>query len=65
MRFLILLLAFALPAMAAFTDAAEFGFSPDAGGRNTRALQKAVDRAGTIVVSLPGTYEIAATVYRK
>ena len=47
-----------------FTEAATFGFSPDASGRdNTKALQRAVDQGGTIVVSQPGTYSIADTVY--
>ncbi len=49
---------------AGFTDAADFGFSPDAAGlANTRALQKAVDGAGTVLVSKPGTYRIGGTVY--
>ena len=47
-----------------FTDAADFGFSPQAAGaENTKALQRAVDQGGTIVVSRPGTYPIAGTVY--
>lgn len=47
-----------------FTDAAEFGFSPDATGlENVKALQRAVDRGGTITVSRPGTYLIGGTVY--
>ena len=34
-----------------FTDAAAFGFSPEASGLdNAKALQRAVDRTGTIVV---------------
>jgi hypothetical protein len=46
-----------------FTDVADFGFSPDATGiENAKSLQRAVDRTGTIVVSRPGTYNIAATV---
>ena len=50
--------------MTGFTNAANFGFSPEANGiENTKALQKAVDQAGTIVVSQPGTYKIAGTVY--
>jgi hypothetical protein len=49
---------------AAFTDAASFGFSPDATGvENAGALQRAVDQTGTIVVSRPGTYKLAATVH--
>ncbi|AEI49698.1 hypothetical protein [Runella slithyformis] len=47
-----------------FTNALDFGFSPEASGlENTLALQKAVDRGGTIVVSQPGTYKLAGTVY--
>lgn len=47
-----------------FTDAATFGFSTNAGGmENTHALQLAVDQGGTIVVSHPGTYPVAGTVY--
>jgi hypothetical protein len=45
------------------TDAASFGFSPDASGiTNTQALQRAVDQTGTIIVSKPGIYQIAGTV---
>lgn len=47
-----------------FSDPGDFGFSPDSGGiANMKALQKAVDKTGTIVVSLPGIYKIAGTVY--
>jgi hypothetical protein len=47
-----------------FTDAASFGFLPGATGtENTAALQRAVDRTGTIVISRPGTYRIAGTVF--
>jgi hypothetical protein len=47
-----------------FTDAAAFGFSPEASGvDNTKALQRAVDLGGTIEVSRPGTYKIAGTVF--
>jgi hypothetical protein len=47
-----------------FTDAASFGFLPNASGiDNTKALQKAVDQTGTIVVSQAGTYKMAGTVY--
>jgi len=50
-------------AAASFSDAADFGFSPEATGtENTRALQRAVDRTGTITVSQPGTYNLAGTV---
>ncbi|RIH62862.1 hypothetical protein D1164_22795 [Mariniphaga sediminis] len=47
-----------------FADAASFGFSPGATGmQNTAAMQKALDQGGTIVVSQPGTYKIAKTLY--
>jgi hypothetical protein len=47
-----------------YTNAADFGFSPTASGtENTKALQKAVDQTGTIVVSQIGTYKMAGTVY--
>ena len=47
-----------------FTDAAAFGFSPEnSGSDNASSLQRAVDQGGTIVVSRPGTYLIAGTVY--
>jgi hypothetical protein len=64
--FLALLIAVALPAQDArgFTDAGAFGFSPDATGvANMKALQQAVDRNGTIVVSRPGTYKLAGTIF--
>ena len=52
------------PGAFGFTDAAAFGFSPVASGlENTRALQRAVDQGGTVVVSRPGTYAVAGTVY--
>lgn len=45
-------------------DAAEFGFSPDATGKeNTAALQRAFDEGGTIEVTKPGNYKIADTVF--
>jgi hypothetical protein len=54
-----LLLFFSTPVLAqhtGFTDAASFGFSPEANGiKNTIALQKALDQGGTIVVSKAGT----------
>jgi len=47
-----------------FTDAADLGFLPGATGiENAQALQRAVDKTGTIVISRPGTYKIAETVY--
>jgi hypothetical protein len=60
----LLLIGSPLMAQSAFTDAANYGFSVDATGtENTQALQKAVDQQGTIIVSKPGTYKIAGTVY--
>jgi len=47
-----------------FTDAAAYGFSPEAtGSDNVKALQQAVDRTGTVIVSRPGIYKVAGTVY--
>ncbi len=47
-----------------FTNAADFGFSPEASGtENTKALQRVVDIGGTVVVSQPGIYKVAGTVY--
>lgn len=47
-----------------FTNANDLGFSPDASGiENTKALQQAADRSGTVVISQPGTYKMAGTVY--
>jgi hypothetical protein len=47
-----------------FLNASDFGFSPDASGiENLKAMQQAVRHGGTIVVSRPGTYKIAGTVY--
>lgn len=47
-----------------FVDAADFGFSPSASGiSNVAAMQKALDQAGTIVVSHPGIYKVAGTLY--
>ncbi len=49
---------------AGFTDAAAVGFSSGATGTaNTIALQKAIDKTGTIIISQPGTYKLAGTVY--
>ncbi|NWJ52486.1 MAG: hypothetical protein HXX14_16630 [Bacteroidetes bacterium] len=51
-------------AESGFINVVDFGFSPDATGiKNMNALQKAVDKTGTIVISHPGTYNIAGTVY--
>ncbi len=39
-------------------------FSPDASGiANARALQHAVDQGGTIRITRPGVYRLAATIY--
>ncbi len=47
-----------------FTDVASFGFSTEATGlENAAAMQKALDLGGTIVVSQPGVYKIAKTLY--
>lgn len=47
-----------------FNDAGSFGFSPEAGGvENTKSLQAAIDHGGTVVVSRPGVYNTAGTVY--
>lgn len=47
-----------------FTNAADFGFSPEASGvDNVAALQKAVDQTGTIIVAKPGVYKVAGTTY--
>jgi len=52
------------PARHGFIDAADYGFSPSASGAdNVKALQRAVDREGDIIVSKPGVYEVAGTVY--
>ncbi len=51
-------------ARQAMLDAADYGFSPDATPlENTRALQRAVDRTGTIVASRPGIYPVGGTVF--
>ncbi len=50
--------------MSYFTDAAEFGFSPEKSGtENKIALQNALDRGGTVVVGLPGVYDLSGTVF--
>ena len=47
-----------------FLNAADFGFSPEASGMdNAGALQRGVDQGGTVVVSQPGAYKTARTVY--
>ncbi len=61
---LIPFLLFAQSRNIGFTDAANYGFLPNATGmENVQALQKAVDVGGTIIVSQPGTYNLAGTVY--
>ena len=51
-------------AESGFTNAVDFGFSPEASGiENANALQRAVDQTGTIIVSQPGTYKMAGTIY--
>ncbi|MFD2570498.1 hypothetical protein ACFSUS_07625 [Spirosoma soli] len=51
-------------AYGAFTNAADFGFLPTGTGvNNTKALQAAFDKGGTIVVSRPGTYKVAGTAF--
>lgn len=53
----------ALPGQT-FVDAADYGFSPSASGlANAQALQRAVDRTGTVLVTRPGTYKLAGTVF--
>ncbi|MFC4222238.1 hypothetical protein [Flagellimonas marina] len=47
-----------------FTDAADYGFSPDATGiENVKSLQAALDQGGNIIVGQPGTYKVAGTSY--
>jgi hypothetical protein len=47
-----------------FTDAAAFGFATESSGvENAKALQRAVDQSGTIIVSRPGIYQMARTIY--
>ncbi|MDA3963005.1 MAG: hypothetical protein PF961_19645 [Planctomycetota bacterium] len=49
--------------VSGFTDAAAFGFAPEASASvNVAALQLALDQGGTVVVSQPGTYDLNATV---
>ncbi len=48
----------------AWVDASSFGFSPESDGiENMEALQRAVDEGGTILITRPGIYNIAGTVY--
>lgn len=44
-------------------NAADYGFLPTATGmENAQSLQKAVDQTGTILITLPGVYDLADTV---
>lgn len=53
-----------VPDQNGFVKAADYSFSPETSGReNVVALQRAVDKGGTVVVSTPGTYEMSRTVY--
>ncbi len=54
-----------ISAVAAFDNAADYGFLPSAdAGHNTVALQKALDGGNkTLVVSRPGVYLLDSTVY--
>lgn len=62
-NFLILSFAFLSVPLWGF-DASEYGFSPEASGKeNTAALQRAFDRGGTVTVAQPGRYKIADTVF--
>ncbi|WP_068609431.1 glycoside hydrolase family protein [Paenibacillus swuensis] len=50
--------------MNGFVNAADYGFLPESTGiANASALQQALDIGGTIIVSKPGTYKLARTVY--
>ena len=47
-----------------FIIANDYGFSPDSSGiTNTRILQEVVDQGGTVIISNPGVYKIAGTIY--
>ncbi len=47
-----------------FTDAADYGFlSTETGVNNSKALQAAFDKGGTITVSKPGIYKVSGTAY--
>ena len=49
--------------MPDYNPASEFGFSPNAtAAHNVKALQKALDRGGTIRIDHPGVYNLNATV---
>lgn len=60
----ILALCFAISVKAQNINAADYGFLPTASGMdNQKALQKAADNGGTIVVDQPGEYLLGGTVY--
>ena len=47
-----------------YNDLMDFGFTPEAlGTQNQIALQKALDVGGTLVVTQPGIYNLAGTVF--
>ena len=47
-----------------YTNANNFGFMPhNSGVENCKALQRAIDKTGTIYVHQPGEYKIAGTVF--
>ncbi len=47
-----------------FIDAADFGFLPTQSGvNNTKALQAAIDKGGTIVISKTGRYRMSGTAF--
>lgn len=49
---------------SSYVDASIYGFAPESSGlANASALQNALNNRGTIVVSRPGIYKIAQTVY--
>ena len=55
---------FSAEEMTGFTDACSFGFSSDATGlENAVALQNAINPGGTIIVSKPGEYKVAKTIF--
>ncbi len=46
------------------TDASDYGFLPaETGVNNTKALQAAIDKGGTIAINKTGIYKIAGTIY--
>lgn len=60
----ILVLCIAISVKAQNINAADYGFLPTASGMdNQKALQKAADNGGTIVIDQPGEYLLGGTVY--